>query len=510
MTGSVPTVTLRRDDGTLAGVCSAELDSRLAEAFARVGDRWRERAHDWNADESAILAHTPSAAPNNSDFGAMLAWTEVVRECVERGEQATLRIDDPWLFRHFAALSGVHAADPVPPLITRVLILGMRGWVTRCVAAVRCAWAAFTTRRGPLKTGAPTLLVYGHPASTADGRDAYFGDLMVRFPRLRRVLHVDARPAAAHRLHDDPRTDSLHGWGSPLYALMRLPFVRWRPSPRERGGSDRWLVRRAAAFEGATGQAAEIAWQLHCQSRWLRAARPSAVIWPWENHGWERALTREARSLGIPTIGHQHSVIGQQFNIGAIDSDAIPDIVAANGPSGRDQLIRRAVPAERIVVAGTLRFKPAKGPAHDPSGPVFVAVPFDRAVAAQMIEALRPLSERGIEVRIRDHPLFPVEFKESPTLRRADGPLQAQASVRAVLYAATTVGLEALLAGLPVVRFVPRGRIALDVMPDAGLVPDAGPDDVDRVLERAGTPAELRWSDVFATPDFEFWRRHLD
>lgn len=504
------TVRLRRDRrgaGAGDGMRISGIDpSELARVFATVGERWRAIAAALNDDPSAVLAHTPSAAPNNSDFGIMLAWTTLVEAAVQDQSEVEIACADPWLFRHFAALPGIVCTTPAPRLWPQALALWARGQAARLRFAWRTWRRAGRCRKPAVAPGAAALLAYVHPASTVQGDDAYFGPLLRRIPGLYRVLHVDS----AGNVPPDPGLGpSLSAWGSPLHALLRLPFARWTPSARHRAGPWGWLVRRAAAREGGTAQAAAIAWQIHCQTRWLHQCRPRVVAWPWENHGWERALARSARALGVRTIGHQHSVIGEQFNIGCVDPDALPDLIAANGPSGRDQMLDRAIPPERVAVAGTLRFSPQGGPRHDPDGPVFLAVPFDRRVAAQMIEALRPLAERGVPVWMRDHPLFPVDFTPSPGMARAPGPLPSLDRVRAVVYAATTVGLEAILAGLPTVRFVPSGCVSVDILPKSLPVPAADSARLAATILAAGPPRPVRWEEIFSPPDLDFWRGQL-
>ncbi|KAF0225653.1 MAG: hypothetical protein FD176_339 [Rhodospirillaceae bacterium] len=480
--------------------------SQFDHAFDQIGPVWRHAAKAMNDDASAVLAHAPSAAPNNSDLGVMMAWTRLIQgQPVPEQANAEINCPDPWLFRHFSGLPQVQATGSRPGFWRLSLGLWLRGYAAR----LRFAWrTALACRQGQATKveNAAAMLVYDHPASTAAGHDAYFGPLLNHVPGLYRALHVDAPASAGRRLHGSV---SLHAWGSPFYALFCLPFAKWRPSAAVSRGAWGWLIRRAAALEGGTAQAAAIAWQIHCQARWLRAARPKVVTWPWENHGWERALVRQARSLGLRTIGCQHSVVGQQFNMSNIAPDLLPDLIATNGPSAYRQLLERDIPADRLVIAGSLRFTPSAGQNHDPAGPVFLAMPFDRRVAAQMIEAARPLSESGITVLVRDHPLFPVDFTATETLRRAPGPLQSSAGLRAVVYAATTVGLEALLAGLPVIRFIPSGCVAVDILPNSLRIPTADSAALVETVLTARQPPPLRWSDIFSPPDMDFWRGQL-
>jgi hypothetical protein len=289
-----------------------DLTGLIEQAFDAIAEEWWAIGKRLGAEPSGELAHAPACAANASDFGVMLAWSRLVHKWAGETPRVAVLCDDPWLFRHLARIPGV-AAGAAPPLTLKRVALGLRGFAARTKVAVLSLRAALRLggQRARYPAGAPAILVYGHPASDAKGRDAYFGHLMSAIPGLARVLHVDCGIGRAQALGADGRTFSLHAWGHPFGALT-LPFVKWRPSAAARSGEHGWLVRRAAAMEGATGQAAQIAWQKICQRAWLRAARPAAVAWPWENHAWERDFVRAARTAGIATIGYQHSTVGRR------------------------------------------------------------------------------------------------------------------------------------------------------------------------------------------------------
>lgn len=486
----------------------------LAAAFPAAAADWYGLARQISGVGGAPeLGHMPSVAPNASDFGLMLTWTKVVASWAAASDRVLVLCDDPWMFRYLAAQPGVSAGRP-PGLILPRLGMALRGLAARAGVAVRVARAALALRsqRAQAAAGGAALLVYGHPGSNAQGGDAYFGPLMAEFPRLGRALHVDCMVERARSLAADGRSFSLHAFGCLGFAFT-LPFARWRALQVLRDGPYGWLIRRAEAREGATGTAAMVRWQIHCQSRWLEACRPRVVAWPWENHGWERAFVRAARTRGVATIGYQHSVVGAQKNIsarGLADPErSLPDVIVANGPSGRDQLEESGVPAARLRLGGTLRFKAQVAVRHDPAGPVFLAVPFDRIVAAQMVEAVRPLTAGGLTFLVKDHPLHPFAFTESPGVTRTTVQLEHQPGVRAVVFAATTVGLEAALAGLPTARFLPRGCIALDILPKEVRVPAIGAERLGDLLELPQSPAPVAWDVIFALPDMELWRSLL-
>jgi hypothetical protein len=326
---------------------------------------------------------------------------------------------------------------------------------------------------------------------------------MARQTRLVRLLHVDAMPVRAARLAG-PRTASLHGWGSPLYALLALPFARWKP-----GAQVPPLVRRAALIEGGTAQGAAVAWQIHCQSRWLAAARPPVVAWPWENHGWERALVRTARAFGIRLVGYQHSVVGGQMLNYAAHSNSdglasLPDQVLCSGAATLEQLAVWDFPRNRLAVGGARRFAASQSVPWDEDAPVFVALPFDGITAAEMVEAVREAAARtGRHFVVKDHPMTPFTFPSSPGVESTTEPLAAQKSVSAVVYAATTVGLEAALMGLPTLRFRPRSRIALNILPYGVTLPTTSAATLAGDLEAVRAPCAP--TGIFGAVDEALW-----
>jgi hypothetical protein len=490
-----------------------DIAADLERAFDDSAAEWWAVARALGETRSAAFAHAPAAAANVSDFGVMLAWTRLVERWAQE-PRATLAIcDDPYLFRHLAARPGVHAGRP-PAIWPRALKLWLRGTCARLAACLRFARAALMMRgdRSKARGGGAWLLVYGHPASMPNGMDGYFGDLMQGVRGLARVLHIDCPPRRARTLAG-ARTVSLHGFGNPLAALG-LVFTRWRPRKSELSGPHGWLVRRAAALEGGTAQPAAVRWQMLCQSAWLRAVKPVVVAWPWENHGWERTFVRAARAAGVRTVGYQHSVIGRQMLNYAPHSapdgaGCLPDRILCTGESTRRRLLAWGVDAQRMDVGGALRFVEAAAPAHDPAAPVFLALPFDPRIAREMV-ATAQAANGGRAFVVKDHPMTPFGFTESARVRRTVDPFGRQASVSAVIYAATTVGLESILAGLPTLRFRPRGTVALDILPDGIDVPTVDATSIDGALAAPPPPPHIDRASVFAPVDMDLWRRHME
>lgn len=492
----------------------AGLASRLEAAFETIRNQWWSLGKELGRTPTAELAHMPTCGTYSSDFGVMLAWSELIRELASEDPVTLVLCNDPWLFRHLSTLEGVRAGNP-PLRWTIILRLRLRGILSRTQVAFRVAQAVFKTRCNKNGHGqdAAVLLVYGHPESNSDGHDAYFGPLMNEIPELKRLLHTDCPAERAAELVGDGRTASLHAWGSPLRALG-LVTVRWRPERRHTEGRYGWLVRRAAEKENGGGAPAMNRWYLHCQERWLASAKPSQVAWPWENHAWERGLCRAARRLGVRTIGYQHAVIGpHKLNYSIASNpdglDSVPDLVVANGPAYRAEVAAWGVPEERLVIGGAFRFRRSEKDLYDAEGPVFVPLSSNPDEARQLVAAARAVADSGRAVLVKDHPLYPLKFRESANLSRTTVPMAGHDGLSAVLYTTGTSGLDALLEGLPTFRLMLEDRIAIDILPAGAEATSVTVDGVVEALNSAARPRRLEWESVLAPPDMELWRRLL-
>ena len=483
---------------------------KLEAAFDQCAEQWFAIGKALSGDPSSALAHTPACVTNASDFGTMLAWTKLINEWAGEDAKTLVICDDPWLYRHLKNWPGVDAGRP-PRLWPAALRLFVRGYAARAktvITVLRRIWT-YGHRPTPGAKGGHWLLAYGHPYSDAEGKDAYFGDLLQIYPGLRRILHVDCNDPLLAKLTRHPGTVSLNGWGNWRYAFS-LPFARWRPARRHLQGPYGWLVARAAAREGGTGTAAMIRWQNHCQQRWLTDMAPVLVAWPWENHSWERSFVRRAHALGIGTVGYQHSMVGRHMlnyaplsNVDYLAS--IPDRVLCIGAPYYAQLAKWSMPEERLQIAGAFRFSGPAKCSFDTSAPVFAALPFAGAVGAEMMSAIRAAAKDGIRFLVKPHPMLPMTFEDTPGFERTDAPLPEQGAVSGVLYAASAVGLEAYFAGIPTLRFVAEQVVAIDILPENVSVPFAGRDDISGAFSDLPRPSPVPREQVFADVNYGVW-----
>jgi len=492
----------------------ADVAVRLEHAFDGIRDTWLGIGHDMGAEPSARFAHTPAAGSYGSDFGLMLAWDRLCAELEKEKDTILVVCDDPWLFRQLAGRNGV-SAGTAPALWRRRLRLALRGVLSRISVALRMMMSSLSLVRwrAAAPSAASTILVYGHPGSTANGFDAYFGDLMREIPGLGRMMHTDCSIHRAKALAADGRTATLHSFGNPFFAL-RLLFTLWRPNAQGLNGPFGWLIKRAAAKENSGGGLAMNRWQAHCQGRWLKARRPKIVAWPWENHAWERAFCRSARDLGIRTIGYQHAVVGpHQFNFSPVSNpdglDSLPDMIVCNGPAYRSQLAGLGIPENRLAIGGAFRIARPKYSHYDPKGPIYVAMSAIPGITRELMAAVSALAKKGRLFIIKDHPMYPYDFAETEAIRRTPNTIPEQTGISAVLYATGTPGLEGLLAGVPSFRLLPNHAVALDIMPNGVSAKAVAADALESALTAAGAPPKLSWDDVMASVDFDFWRNVL-
>ncbi|HTH15886.1 MAG TPA: hypothetical protein VL974_04475 [Magnetospirillum sp.] len=509
---------------TVAGTETPPLDpparlrgeaARLEAAFDAMRDEWWALGRTLAGEPTGELGHMPTASVYASDTGVQLAWAHVVRDLAAEAESTLVLCDDPWVFRHLAALPGVKAGA-APALAKAELKLAVRGFAARTMVAMRAlsSWWKCRGQRTHHRLNAPVLLAYGHPGSDANGKDAYFGPLLREIPPLVRLLHTDCRVGRARQLAADGRTAALHAWGNPLWVLD-LPFARWRPSAAARSGAHGWLVRRAACVEGGGGSAAITRWQMRCQRAWAQAVKPRVVAWPWENHPWERAFSRLGRTLGFKTIGYQHTVVGPHMynQAPATNPDglnSLPDLIAANGPAYRDNLRDWGIPAERLAVCGAFRIAGPTPLRHDPAGPFFVGLSNEPRYNDQLMAVVKPLAEAGLRFLVKQHPMFPYDFEETESLRRTDVQLQHHDGLAGVVFCTGAVGLEGVLGGLPTFRFRPRGYVAMNVMPPGISAVPVDAETLGEALRAARPPAAVSWDSVFALPDLALWRRLLE
>ncbi len=490
------------------------LAEKLEQAFMENRETWWGIGKELGREPTAAFAHMPTGGAFGSDFGVMLAWSQLVQNLASAADTCLVVCDDPWLFRHLQGIPGIMAGKR-PNLMQAEFKLAIRGWLARTKTALKSAHAALSvkSKRNIQQPGGTAILVYGHPRSTPDGFDAYFGNLMTEEPKLTRVLHVDCGVARARELAGGGRTSSLHQWGCPLFALS-LIWTRWHNRHPLTDNKYAWLIRRSIKIENSGGGPAMTLWQSHCQDRWLERVKPARVCWPWENHAWERNLCRSAKKLEVKTLGYQHTVVGpHQINYSTATNpdglESIPDMVICDGPAYRDEVAAWGVPAERLTIGGAFRFKKFTQRCFDPSGPIFVPLSAIPAAAQSQIQAAKKLSDLGKKVLVKEHPMYPVSFRETENMTRTHETLTEQSGLSAVLFCTGTSGLEAILMKVPAYRLILDDRIAINILPASVNVPSITLEDVEQMVRADTAIVSADWNQILAEPDMNIWHSLL-
>ena len=492
----------------------ADLGARLEKSFDCIRDDWWRIGKELGQTPTARLAHMPTAASYNCDFGLMMAWVKLTEAVYSELISCLVVCDDPWLFRELAEINGVWAGRQ-PSMWIPILGYWLRGYLARGRLAGKVAVSAIRLRdpRRNIDIGEKTILAYGHPGSSPDGQDIYFGSLMKDIPVLKRMIHTDGDVKVIKRLAGD-RTAGFHAWGSFWYASFII-FKRWRLQKSDLSGAFSWLIRRACAIENSTAAPATNAWQIHCQNNWLRQNKPSIILWPWENHPWERELCRSAKKMGVKTIGYQHAVIGpQQFNPGPASNpdgfDSIPDRIICSGPAYHDQLIRWGMPEDRLVIGGAYRIAKFEGNFYDPNGPVFVATSSDTDITTKLMLAVDGSQKEGRKFLVKIHPLYPKDIEETENVQITTHTIPEQQGLSAVFYGTGTSGLEGMLAQIPTFRLRPDDQVAVNVLPEGVEPVPVSIHTLDAALNEAVQPPPLKWDSIYAAVNLDVWKRELE
>ena len=199
----------------------------------------------------------------------------------------------------------------------------------------------------------------------------------------------------------------------------------------------------------------------------------------YEGNPWERALTRGIRERcdRAVVIGYQHSVVPQAAAgvfTGNDEGGTLeePDLVLTTGIEATKILQRYRQSGPGVQTAGALRYsylrRVSRPPSHDgrPVARILVALEGVPEVVSLVKYAIEQATMNpGVEFRIRAHPVFPLDRLLSLIHLRASqlpsnvvestgGPVVADVDESdLVLYWGTTVAVEAVHRGVPVVHY---------------------------------------------------------
>jgi hypothetical protein len=188
---------------------------------------------------------------------------------------------------------------------------------------------------------------------------------------------------------------------------------------------------------------------------------------------------------------------------------SIPDVVIADGPAYRDELVAWGMPPERLAIAGAWRLPPVSGGRYDANAPVFVPLSAIPAIARLQVEAGRGIARTGRRVLVKLHPMYPLAFTGEANLERTEIGITGHAALSAVITATGTSSLEGLLLGLPTFRLLPDDRLAVDILPQGVKAVAVTPDELPQALAETPPPAPLRYAELLTAPDMDTWKSLL-
>jgi surface carbohydrate biosynthesis protein (TIGR04326 family) len=210
----------------------------------------------------------------------------------------------------------------------------------------------------------------------------------------------------------------------------------------------------------------------------------------WENQGWEFAMLRAWHKYGHgDVVGVPHTTVcfwhlnnfvdSRVFALDRVPARPSPTFLAVNGPMARDAFLETGYPRGQLMEVEALRFqylaklRPRSETANDSSRPPEEGDNTERTMKLlilgdisfeQTIELLRctdkasPLFSVSFSFSLKPHPVCRVTQSDYPTLSftLVDGPIGEILGNYDFAFASnsTSAGLDAYLAGLPVVIFL--------------------------------------------------------
>lgn len=224
--------------------------------------------------------------------------------------------------------------------------------------------------------------------------------------------------------------------------------------------------------------------------------RPARLVFPWEGHAWETAMTAAARRHlpGTEVIAYDNlnfSRFALSLYPGAAELDVrpLPDRVVTNGPTFARVLGEQGFPPERIRAGCALRHAHlSAGEGAEPAAVgderfVLAAGSIDAAQTIEMVQTAH--AAFGDDLLVKLHPVSDIariRTAVSTPVTFTDRPIdELLARARAMIYTYSVVPYEALAAGVPPIHFVSQTLLDLDQL-------DPTPD----VRWIAASPQELR------------------
>ena len=402
----------------------------------------------------------------------------------------------------------VGMADAQAKVLMRSLALAAAGWgfqdlrkkKTRpswnvlhgLVQIARTAAALPALRRARQSRDFDLLLFTYVDADFREDRDAFFGRLAIR------VMERTPRPSTLHvaYFNDEPRKvlpllgktrlppyEPLYGWltwsdllwcaVALIVEAVRIPRYR----PREFVGLDVTpiLVEEFRRDLGPGGYAASLL-VYRASRRLTLARRPRLLIYPFENKAIEKLLVLGVRSAhpACRLVGYQHTSVTPRhssllFAEGEAKVTPLPDRIVTVGEVSKQWLQRLGrYPAGLLTCGCSLRHhlgEPLARRAPNGGSRVLLALSSTLRELQEAVRLIRRAKaiDSGLAFSVRPHPAFPIallaeedrSWLATNAVDCSGTPLRHNlAWCDVVAYASSTVAIEALAAGRPVINLV--------------------------------------------------------
>jgi len=371
------------------------------------------------------------------------------------------------------------------------------------------------------------MIAWTRPETFAGGhlqQDAFLGELPGQLARAGHVLAFLAKPiwwvvpfraiAEATLASGAPAVfvEDLVGIGDVLRALTEALLLSGRCRRLLRGKAG--LLADAVRFEiprQAERGAAVYAATLRNVGRGMKrlGLAPRFVVYLYENHPWEKTLTRGVRCYlaDSQTVAVMHAPFpGLDVSYLPTDQDIaanhIPDLFMALGVKWRDEFLNLGFPAERLEMIGALRYgRMANVPMPDWDGNwrLLCCTGINLAESIELcVKAVKASSGRsGVSLTINFHPLADEHFRK--ILKEAVScyghcdlshlvysPLSVKdllGQSHIILYENTAAAFDAGWSGRTLVHVGAEARLDLDTMVEGGAFQVRTVDELLRVLD---------------------------
>lgn len=481
--------------------------------IAELGLHQKNKLHWW-------ASYTAYKDPFASDFFLLWCYAEVFEKvCLEQewdnNKSLLVLIQDRWLYRYLWQRHKENLAFRFPSrksTAPEALKLVARGIATRGYLLLMATIQRRRLEQAAREKAAPLMgnqtkccYIFSEigEKSFADGHryeDANFG-------RLKDILNASGIQVRRLTPFFIPKTSIADASSSGEFVFLgkylslkdmassTLPVFRIHIPPKLIHNPIRTLLRREAIYEFANARLPQFL--LHyrafkdCLSRLSQNSKEMCIIYPFENQPWEKMLCLAAKELDerIKLVGYQHSTVPLLLlsyfpGAGEASDTPLPDYIVTNGEHTLNLLKNAGYGQAQIVNGGALRYEYL----HNNSGntiidvlvesdkthkTVLIALSYSRVLAAELLLAVFSAfaDPQEVEARflIKPHPWVPLENLGIPLppmpahFQRTDKPMsELLRETHVVLYSSSTVGLEALLADVPVIRYHSEHLLDLD------------------------------------------------